>query len=355
MAGVRDQKTTTAGKAERESTAVRLVALLSILASNPAGLSYAKMQAQLKEAGFDVCKRTIQRDIDALLRCFDLQKIKRGATVLWKLEGQSTQSLPFPVEDMELVAITMASRALVQTDLHWLSPYLRQLVAKLRPRFSRQYEKLLSVMEETGRATSNGLSYFRYDDLMEAIAKRRKVLIDYVDNKGTLSKHRKVAPLTIFHSQGKTYLAAFCYTRNGRRSFRLSRIRNLTVLHEEYPESLLDGVEQALGASIGAFYAEPEKVVLEVDELLARYLEDNPLHRSQMIRKEKGRYFVELLVGLNETLFHKLLGFGAHVRVLEPRKLAVLLTERHDDASAFQKEALATDAIQPELPLMFPA
>ena len=44
---------------------------------------------------------------------------------------------------------------------------------------------------------------------------------------------RVVQPLEVFYERGHRYVRAFCYLRQGERHFRLDRIAELTVLHED--------------------------------------------------------------------------------------------------------------------------
>lgn len=346
------------GKRERENAVTRLLTLLWALATSKSGLTYAGMLERLAHAGYKVSLRTVQRDIDARLRFWEIERTIQGGTVRWKFVGPVASELPFPLETMELFALTMAHQALAGTDLRWAAPYLKNLLARLRPEFSRSYQRFLDFLEErfanhTPLVATPPVCYDRYDCLMEAIMKRRRVLIDYRDNRGRLTQNREIAPLLIVYEHGGTYLAAHCFLRNEHRFFRLSRIQRLEITERSYSEDLFRGLEGKLGSSLGVFHAEPEKVVIEVDELLARYLEENPIHRSQKVKKERGRYYVHLFVGLNETLFHQLMGFGPHARVLEPEKLAVLLLERHKDAAEHQASLIRDYTIQPDLPLSY--
>ncbi|MCX7626696.1 MAG: WYL domain-containing protein [Candidatus Sumerlaeaceae bacterium] len=358
MPTISNKQKTLGGKRERENAVTRLLTVVCALASKKGGLTYAEIQDYLARANHKVSRRTIERDIDTLMRFWEIERVRKGTTVRWKLLGPIESELPFPLETLELFALTIAYQALAVSDLRWLAPYLKNLVARLRPEFSRSYQKFFDFLENKFTnatiATPNPPGCCgRYDSLMEAIIQRRRVIISYRDSKDQLTKNREIAPLLIVHERGGTYLAAHCFRRNGHRLFRLSRIQNLEVTDKTFDDGLLEGLKEKLGTSLGAFHAEPEKVVVEVDKLLARYLEENPIHRSQTLKKEKGRYYVHLFVGLNETLFHQLMGFGPHARVIEPQKLASLLLERHREALEYQTGVITENRIQPDLPLSY--
>lgn len=57
-----------------------------------------------------------------------------------------------------------------------------------------------------------------------AALRQRLFIIDYVDATGERSQ-RRIAPREIFDSSGRSYLEAFCISRNDLRRFRLDRVR----------------------------------------------------------------------------------------------------------------------------------
>lgn len=61
---------------------------------------------------------------------------------------------------------------------------------------------------------------------------------------------------------------------------------------------------------------EPLNVRLRISDNIVRFLEENPIHHSQEIDKEK--LILELTVVENHSLYKKLLSFGNNVEVLEP-------------------------------------
>ncbi len=335
--------------------------LIYLLSTARCFLPYDKILEKLKDAGYPCCRRTLQRDLKVfmnsgwLLEC----STRNDGSKWWRLKANSANSLPLPAEGNEVLALAMARNALTLTDFSWLSEHLDRLWIKLEQHYSDElcelYRNVSASLSVQSVQHPGGLENLgHYDQLMKAIREKRKGKFSYRNNAGSLTKNRVVAPLKLFIASGHTYLRAFCYSRNDKRNFRLSRIEGtITVLNEKYEASLLDGIEKDLEAALGAFHAEPERVVLEVDDMLGCYLEENPLHTTQKLLREKGHTLVELDIGLNETLFHKLMGFADHIRVLEPAKLRALLVERHRMAAEALSSSDGESAIQPELPLSY--
>jgi predicted DNA-binding transcriptional regulator YafY len=69
--------------------------------------------------------------------------------------------------------------------------------------------------------------------LRHAVVAQRKVRLDYVDAQGRISQ-RVVRPLGCFYWGAVWTLAAWCETRAAFRSFRIDRVRQVSVLDEGY-------------------------------------------------------------------------------------------------------------------------
>jgi predicted DNA-binding transcriptional regulator YafY len=343
----------------REPRLIRLWILAFTIANQRAGQTYEQLRRALDEEGFTVCKRTLQRDLRALrLSGFPVEKcVLSDGSVRWKVRAGAEIRLPLPLGLREIMALAVARRALALTDMAWLGSDLDSLCRRLLLGHSPDFEKLFdyvgrSLLVQTTQENRPPLSKGFHDTLLQAISSRRKVRLTYRNSNGSRSV-RVTAPLSLFVARGITYLRAFCELRKMKCNFRLSRIEKIELLRETFPEELFEGVEQDVQSALGAFHAEAQKVVLEADAMLTAYLEENQLHSSQEIRREKNRNVVELNVGVNETLVHQLLGFGPHVRVLEPGYLAALLIERHRAALEFQEKRPPAQEGQLALPLHF--
>jgi predicted DNA-binding transcriptional regulator YafY len=69
--------------------------------------------------------------------------------------------------------------------------------------------------------------------------------------------------------------------------------------------------------------AAPEKICFIIKKESARYVETKKIHHSQKLLKryKNGSIEVELFVVINYELISTLLGFGAALKVLEPKRL----------------------------------
>ncbi|MBT2765817.1 YafY family protein [Paenibacillus sp. ISL-20] len=168
-----------------------------------------------------------------------------------------------------------------------------------------------------GNKTTSGEEKDYVEVVRRAILERRKVAFHYVkkmpDSKGDRKSFRSAAPYGLVFLQGSWTLVAWCDLRQGIRHFRLSRMKDLTVLEERFempPDFNL------------ADYRPPDDRNLRVRVLA------NPDIADRV--KESGNYYTEtleecedgLLVSLRvrrpEEIMQWVLGWGSNVIVLEP-------------------------------------
>jgi predicted DNA-binding transcriptional regulator YafY len=105
--------------------------------------------------------------------------------------------------------------------------------------------KILAVLPAASRAAAESLAVYappvgpddatrwRLQQLREATESRRKVRLQYLDLQER-SSERTVRPLGCFYWSAVWTLSTWCETRQAFRSFRIDRIRELTVLDERF-------------------------------------------------------------------------------------------------------------------------
>ena len=73
----------------------------------------------------------------------------------------------------------------------------------------------------------------------------------------------------------------------------------------------------------------PEKVILEFDQFQSKYIENQPIHKTQKVIKRTGdKVVVELEVYITHELLIKIFSYREHVKVLAPKKLVKEVTKK---------------------------
>jgi predicted DNA-binding transcriptional regulator YafY len=131
---------------------------------------------------------------------------------------------------------------------------------------------------------------------------------------------RNVDPYSLAHVGASWYLTGYCHTRRGLRTFRLERIESLATLPDtfERPATVRLNPRQRQEASpvtIRALFA-PE---------IARWVRESPSYFTSSIDDTPDGLLVTLAVRDLREITQWLLGWGRHVRILEPDALRQLL------------------------------
>ncbi|MBO0475132.1 YafY family transcriptional regulator [Enterococcus ureasiticus] len=147
-----------------------------------------------------------------------------------------------------------------------------------------------------------------------SLKQNRKVIIDYVDNKGDHTQ-RTIHPYELMLMNGSWYIYSYCEERDAFKYFKVTRIRQLMI-----QERTFEPVEYSNTRLI-----EPDEDVIQLrfkkedlGKLYDYYTEDE-------IEVEENHVDVRVYANQQKTIIPFLLMFGNGVKVIAPEKLK----ERH--------------------------
>ncbi|GAC1542884.1 MAG: YafY family protein [Herpetosiphon sp.] len=155
--------------------------------------------------------------------------------------------------------------------------------------------------------------------LRRAMIQRRVVQFQYHGRQGSRSSLpvavRVVDPYALVHASGVWYVSAFCHTRQAMRNFRIDRIEQPTLLDETFTRTADFRLE--------APDTEQRRVVVRVlfDDAVARSVRE--AQSFFMVHEEEtlDGFLVTLNVRQEQDVLQWLLGWGRHVRIVEPASL----------------------------------
>jgi predicted DNA-binding transcriptional regulator YafY len=130
------------------------------------------------------------------------------------------------------------------------------------------------------------------------------------------------------------YLVGWVPQYDAFRTFAAERIERLSVTDRTFKRTR-DLPADLFGSSLGVFFGEAERVVLEFAPRVAPFVRSRHWHASEQVEELPGGGLrLTLDVSNDWALRSWLLGFGAAVRVIEPRTLADELVRELDTAAA---------------------
>jgi predicted DNA-binding transcriptional regulator YafY len=279
-----------------------------------------KRRAEDLAAHFEITKRTVYRDVQALCEA-GVPIVSLPGQGYALMEGYFLPPLSFSTD--EATMLLLGSDFVAQ---HFDSQYRTAaksaarkietvLSTKLRAEVS-EMQNSIALVPMTGSERENDA----LKKLRRAVIERKTTRIEYqsvyAKEKKDARTTREVDPYGLVHYTGNWYVVAYCHLRQDMRFFRLDRIVALTILDCTFIRPANFSMEQL---------DEDDRRVVTIRVVFDRELADAVREWRSYYVDEMQETATGLLVTLrvhyeNEVL-HWLLGWGAGVRILEPESL----------------------------------
>ena len=162
-----------------------------------------------------------------------------------------------------------------------------------------------------------------FDTLSKATAQRRQLALLYRKPGRAEAEQRIIDPYHLANINGEWFLFAFDHLRQDIRTFVPARILDITPTDKTFSRSHKFSLRKRLRDSFGVHSGDGEFTIrLHFDEIVADYIREKKWHPSQQLF-ELADGGVELGLKLSSLVeIHRwVLGWAAHVRVLEPPEL----------------------------------
>lgn len=169
-------------------------------------------------------------------------------------------------------------------------------------------------------------------DINAAIITRKKVKIKYFSLTSGLSE-RIVQPYAIVDYKGAIYFAAFCERRKGIINFKISRIREYTILNEKYEIPSSFSLREYLKNSFGIYKGELIKVKIKIEEPMSYIVSEKIWIDNQKIswNDDKSLIFEAETEGTVE-IKSWVMSMGRLAEVLQPESLISDIKKELQDA-----------------------
>lgn len=314
-------------KSDKQGTRTeRLFATILLLQNRP------NMTSRDLAEHFGVSRRTIFRDLRALSESgVPLTYSEGGGYEI--LEGYQLPPLMLTAREAATLLVgtefmRLQSDASLREDAGEVSLKIRSVL----PREIREYVDRLSentVLDPywSQAVQSEGQESGKWFKLSEAVARSRKVIMEYfVESRQELTQ-RRVDPLGLVYYTDHWNLIAFDHLREEIRNFRLDRIEEMFVLTERFERSEEFDLQTYLEGE--GRQADPFHVRLSFAEAIYPRVRSQIPARIDEESTGDGRVEVGFTFENMDYLAGWLLRFGADVTVREPEELV----ERHRDAA----------------------
>ncbi len=267
----------------------------------------AKKTVTAKELSehFNVSIRTIYRDIDALSSAgipVYTSKGKGGGISL--LENfVLNKSMLSENEQMEIISSLQSLKAINVQDVE-------PILNKLSVIFGKTNTGWIDV--DFSRWSSSDDEKEKFGIFKTAILNKKMVSFSYYGSNKEKTE-RTVEPLKLVFKGYAWYVCAFCHMKNDFRIFKVSRIKNLSILDKSFTRNCPENISiESREASIKLV-----KVILKIHQRMGFRVFDEFGYDS-IKENEDGSFLVTVNLPYDEWLYGYILSFGEDAEVIEP-------------------------------------
>lgn len=243
----------------------------------------------------------------------------------------------------ELLAMLLAEQVSRQYLGTPLEDTLRQAILKISRHLPEPVQVQLDGLTDTFHFAGGGglevpLSVMA--SVQRALRERRVLRIRYYSiNRGETTE-REVEPHFLTNVRGDWMLVTWDRLRQEDRVFMLARVEECEVLESRFqPRPELRPESYSQDTFLTEHGWEPREVVLRFDSYQARWIRERTWHPSQQVEElPDGGLVLRLTVSGKGDLMRWILGYGAHVEVLEPAGLRARVAEEAGRMRALYRE-----------------
>lgn len=313
---------------EAKDTLLRLIALLRLIPRAPGRIATTTLLEKLKDHGFSVSLRTVQRDLDRLSIPFALKRDESAPSFRWSL----SENAPIDLSAMD----TPTALALYLAESHLKTLLPQSVLDQLGPQF-RMARDYLDNLENNGlahwahrvRAHPNGKSLKPaqiasqiWESTSTALLEHKQLRINYLSRSKSELKQLLIHPAGLISRHAISYLIGNVDGYDDLRQFALHRIHQAECLdaaalaHDDF--EIDSYIRQELNATAPI---EQVELVADVSPQIAWLLGETPLSNKQSLEPLPNGNWQRLRAIVPddlETLWW-VFGLGENVRVWEPQ------------------------------------
>lgn len=279
---------------------------------------------------FGVSTRTIYRDIDTLsLNGVPVYTTKGKGGGIHILEDYVMDKSV--LSDEEQSSLIMGLEALQVTKASSVDDTLD----KLRSLFKRKRPPLIQV--DFAGWNDRDEEKKTFEAIKTALVAKKMLSMVYYNTRGEKSS-RKVVPLQLIFKVRHWYLSAYCLNKKGHRLFKVSRIRGLALLEEQFEDDAYSLPEYSQPTTRMARSYMIECRFRINSKMFTRVYDEFP---PESIEKDnEGNFIVTYVCPEDEWLYSFILSYGHHLQVIEPEYLKTTIKEkiRLSYVNAFEKD-----------------
>lgn len=313
--------------------------MLKKIPARPPGITSSELTAWLKDQGFGVSKRTVERDLNDLSSLFGIVSNTASIPYGWYwLPGKQYEFGSIEITDAVSLKLAedLLRKMMPSTLLQALEPKFEQAKRKLEALETQSYAKWtkkVGFVPSTIHQIPPRINSAVLDKIHDALLKEVQIWVEYTAFNSSESKKQKLHPLCMIQRGTVPYLVATAFDFKDVRIYAMHRILSVDLTEEKavIPEdfSVDDYIDQR-GMEFGS--RKEIKLKARVTNKLGMYLSETPLSKDQKIVYRKNDWQLQATVHDTWQLHFWIMSQGAAITVISPKFIRTRITEELESA-----------------------
>lgn len=276
-----------------------------------------------------VSSKTVRRDLASFQKAGLVSRStpESGGSQEWRFEPQHKQC-EVNINYFEALAICLGLRFLTPLDSSPFGDAARSGEKKVRGCISPSALRLLTPLCQSWRISSPGASRYSTkrgfaEEIIFAVADRRKLVLNYRSSRSTQSNRYKIWPYSFTWHKGSLYVIAFSESHGEQRTFKLDRMEKIAGTQEEFDLPSDFDQKKVLAGAFGVYEGHGDyEVRIRFSADVARYVREGNWHESQVLTElADGGVSLTLRLSSTEEVKHWVYSFGSEAVVEQPESL----------------------------------
>jgi predicted DNA-binding transcriptional regulator YafY len=308
--------------------------MLKLLPGRAPGMTARELTERLKEAGYSVSKRTVERDLNDLSMQFGI--VCNDAAMPYGWHWLPGQQAAFGGVDL----VDALSLSLAEDLLRQMLP--SSMLQVLKPKFKQAQTKLVALSEQPLARLSEKVRYVPpsfnlqapairpklLETIQEALVAEQQIDVRYAAFRKN-AKDIRLHPLALVQRGNVSYLVATAFEFTDLRLYPVHRFERVELTEQKiHPPESFDLDDYLASGALDFGGGEPIRFKARLSEALATYLAETPLSDDQKLSYQGEAWTIEATVVDSWQFQFWILSQGAEIEVEAPKSLRQSIKER---------------------------
>lgn len=301
--------------------------LLKLIPSRAPGVTASELRSKLSGSGYQVSKRTVERDLNDLARQFGIACNEVSKPYGWHWLPGAQHGFG-GVDLIDAVSLTMAGDVLRQVLPSKMLTILEPKLEQARKKLSALREHPLVRFQDKVRYLPMSYGFVPptipsmvFEAIQKALVEERQIAVRYAAFNSP-SKALQLHPLSLIQRGNTPYLVATAFDYDDVLLFAVHRFNSVEVTDMAIRVPAGYSVDQHIDEGIMDFgQAESIRLRARLSDELAVYLAETPVSVDQKLSYRDGGWQVTATVRKSWQLHFWILSQGAGIEVLAPKEL----------------------------------